>query len=125
MKTYPLYFQALVARDDTIVRKSFPAFFYADISESILESQAGRWLMRPPGSVVVLGGPEPAAGRGAGEDVSLTDHAVLGSQVEAVDSNAPKGSPQVIDMIETGIGWMPYRIGPSSGVNCAGVRYPA
>ena len=57
--------------------------------------------------------------------MSLTDHAVLGSQVEAVDSNAPKGSPQVIDMIETGIGWMPYRIGPSSGVNCAGVRYPA
>ena len=55
MKTYPLYFQALVARDDTIVRKSFPAFFYADISESILEAKRNGWLMRPPGSVVVLG----------------------------------------------------------------------
>ena len=55
VKTYPLYFQALVARDDTIVRKSFPAFFYADISESILEAKRNGWLMRPPGSVVVVG----------------------------------------------------------------------
>jgi hypothetical protein len=38
---------------------------------------------------------------------------------------APKGSPQVIDMIRTGLGWLPYRLAPSKGVNCARVNYPA
>jgi hypothetical protein len=37
----------------------------------------------------------------------------------------PKGSPEVIEMIRTGIGWLPYRLVTTKGVNCAGVSYPA
>jgi hypothetical protein len=38
---------------------------------------------------------------------------------------APNGSPEVIIMVQTGLGWLPYRMGTTKGVNCAGVHYPA
>ena len=125
VKTYPLYFQALVARDDTIVRKSFPAFFYADISEGILEAKRNGWIMRPPGSVVVLGVQSRPQGVVRVKTCRSQTTQYWDPKSKRWTLNAPKGSPQVIDMIETGIGWMPYRMAPSNGVSCAGVRYPA
>jgi hypothetical protein len=37
----------------------------------------------------------------------------------------PNGSPEVIEMVKTGIGWLPYRLATSTGVKCGGVHYPA
>lgn len=122
---YPLYFQALVTKDDTVLKKSFPSFFYADVSEAIVDAKRNGWTMRPPGSVVIVG------------TQSQPDHTVRvktcrSQTTQYWDPKAkkwtvvtPKGSPEVIEMIKTGIGWLPYRIAPSNGVSCAGVRYPA
>jgi hypothetical protein len=38
---------------------------------------------------------------------------------------APHGTPEVIEMVKTGLGWMPYRMATSKGVRCTGVQYPA
>jgi hypothetical protein len=123
--TYPLYFSALVARDDTIVRKSFPAFFYADISEGILEAKRNGWIMRPPGSVVVVGIQSQPEGVVRVKTCRSQTTQYWDPRSKHWTVVAPKGSPQVIDMVETGLGWMPYRMAPSTGANCARVHYPA
>ena len=81
--------------------------------------------MRPPGSVVVLGVQSQPQGVVRVKTCRSQTTQYWDPKSKRWTLNAPKGSTQVIDMIKTGIGWMPYRIGPSSGVNCAGVRYPA
>jgi hypothetical protein len=126
VKIYPLYFQALVARDSSIVRKNFPSFFYADVGLGIEEAKANGLVMRPPGSVVVVG-------TQALDEFGIVRVQTCRSQTteywnpksKAWDVVAPHGRPQAIDMIKTGIGWMPYRLGPSSGINCSRVHYPA
>jgi hypothetical protein len=123
--TYPLYFSALVARDDTVVRKSFPAFFYADISEGILEAKRNGWIMRPPGSVVVVGIQRQPEGVVRVKTCRSQTTQYWDPRSKHWTVVAPKGSPQVIDMVKTGLGWMPYRMAPSTGVNCARVHYPA
>jgi predicted small secreted protein len=124
MRSYPLYFQALVTKDDTILKKEFPSFWYADTSQAILDAQRNGWVMRPPGGVVVLNVKTT-------KDDSVVVTTCRSQSTEYWDPTAkgwtvvaPKGSPEVIEMIRTGLGWMPYRLATTKGVNCAHVHYP-
>jgi hypothetical protein len=123
--SYPLYFQALVTKDDTILRKQFPSFWYADTSQAIVDAKRNGWVMRPPGSVVVLG----VKSKSDGTAVVTTCRSQTTEYWDPKAKNwsvvAPKGSPQVIEMIQTGLGWLPYRLATSKGVNCSRVHYPA
>jgi hypothetical protein len=123
--SYPLYFQALVSKDDRILKKSFPSFFYADVSQGIQDAKRNGWVMKPPGSVVVVGARSTP-------DNTVVVQTCRSQTTQYWDPRArnwtvvtPKGSPEVIEMIKTGLGWMPYRLATSKGVNCAAVRYPA
>lgn len=126
VKTYPVYFNALVARDSSIIKSSFPAFFYADVSQGIDEAKAHGWVMRPPGSVVVVG-TEKQAKFGVVRVKTCRSQTTQFWDPKAKQWTlvTPRGLPQAIDMIQTGLGWMPYRLAPSQGINCAKVRYPA
>ncbi|WP_405058394.1 hypothetical protein OG474_37445 [Kribbella sp. NBC_01505] len=125
VQSYPLYFQALVSKDDTILRTKFPSFFYSDVSQEIVDARTQGWEMKPPGSVVVRGViTQP------NNVIRLTLCRSQTTQYWNPRTKqwvvaAPQGSPQVIDMIKTGLGWRPYRLAPTKGVTCAGVRYPA
>ena len=125
VQSYPLYFQALVTRDDTILKKSFPSFFYADTSQAIVDAQRNGWVMRPPGSVVVLGVQSQSDGTVRVKTCRSQTTQYWDPKAKQWTVVAPQGSPQVIDMIKTGLGWLPYRLAPSKGVNCARVNYPA
>lgn len=122
--SYPLYFQALVSKDDTILKKRFPSFFYEDVSEEIVDAKRNGWVMKPPGSVVVVGAK-------ATPDNTVAVQFCRSQTTQYWDPRAgnwvlvaPKGTPEVIEMIQTGVGWLPYRMATSKGVSCAGVRYP-
>nr|WP_238351328.1 hypothetical protein [Kribbella shirazensis] len=123
--SYPLYFQALVTKDDTILKKQFPSFFYADVSQAILDAQRNGWVMKPPGSVVVVGARSTPDNTVAVQTCRSQTTQYWDPKSRTWTVVAPKGSPEVIEMIKTGLGWMPYRLATSKGVNCAGVRYPA
>ncbi|WP_242001852.1 hypothetical protein [Kribbella steppae] len=125
VQSYPLYFQALVARDDSILKKSFPSFFYADTSQAIKDAQRNGWVMRPPGSVVVLGVQSQSNGTVRVKTCRSQTTQYWDPKAKAWTVPAPSGSPQVIDMIKTGVGWLPYKLASSKGVTCARVRYPA
>ena len=122
---YPLYFQALVTKDDTVLKKSFPSFFYADVSEAIVDARRNGWVMRPPGSVVIVGTQSQPDGTMRVKTCRSQTTQYWDLKAKKWTEVTPKGSPEVIDMILTGIGWLPYRIAPSSGVSCVGVHYPA
>ncbi|MEV0285150.1 hypothetical protein AB0H36_13660 [Kribbella sp. NPDC050820] len=125
VSSYPLYFQALVSKDDTILKKRFPSFFYADVSEGIVDAKRNGWIMRPPGSVVVVGARGQSDGTVRVQTCRSQTTQYWDPKARAWTVVAPKGSPEVIEMIKTGIGWLPYRLAPSKGVNCARVKYPA
>ncbi|GAB2645074.1 hypothetical protein [Kribbella swartbergensis] len=125
VQSYPLYFQALVDRDDTVLRKSFPSFFYADTSQAIVDAKRNGWIMRPPGSVVVLGVQSQSDGTVRVKTCRSQTTQYWDPKAKQWTVVAPKGSPQVIDMIKTGLGWLPYRLAPTKGVNCARVNFPA
>lgn len=123
--SYPLYFQALVTKDDTILKKQFPSFFYADVSQGIQDAKRNGWIMRPPGSVVVVGARSTPNNTVAVQTCRSQTTQYWDPKSRKWTVVAPKGSPEVIEMVKTGIGWMPYRLVTSKGVNCASVRYPA
>jgi hypothetical protein len=123
--SYPLYFQALVTKDDTILKKSFPSFFYADVSEEIVDAKRNGWVMRPPGSVVVMGTKSQPDGTVRVQMCRSQTAQYWDPKARRWAIVAPKGTPEVIEMVKTGIGWLPYRLAPSTGVNCGQVRYPA
>ncbi len=125
VNSYPLYFRALVSKDDTILKKRFPSFFYADVSPGILDAQRNGWIMRPPGSVVVVGARSQPDGTVRVQTCRSQTTQYWDPKGRAWTVVTPKGSPEVIEMIKTGIGWLPYRLAPSKGVSCAGVNYPA
>ncbi|MEV5967498.1 hypothetical protein AB0L70_37360 [Kribbella sp. NPDC051952] len=122
---YPLYFDALVKKDDTVLKKSFPSFFYADVSEVIVDAKRNGWVMRPPGSVVVVGTQGQSDGTVRVKTCRSQTTQYWDPKAKKWAEVAPKGAPEVIDMIKTGVGWLPYRLAPSTGVNCASVHYPA
>jgi len=123
--SYPLYFQALVSKDDTILKKRFPSFFYADVSQGIADAKRNGWVMKPPGSIVVVGARNTADGTVAVQTCRSQTTQYWDPKGRNWTVLTPKGSPEVIEMIQTGTGWMPYRLVTSKGVNCASVRYPA
>ncbi|MEU4291942.1 hypothetical protein AB0E63_27260 [Kribbella sp. NPDC026596] len=124
VSSYPLYFQALVSKDDTVLKKSFPSFWYADVSQAIFDAQRNGWVMRPPGSVVVMGVKSQQGGIVRVKTCRSQTTQYWDPKAKNWIEITPKGSPQVIDMVLTGRGWLPYRLAPSTGVNCSGVRYP-
>ena len=123
--SYPLYFQALVTKDDTILKKRFPSFFYADVSQGIQDAKRYGWIMKPPGSVVVMGVQNQSDGIVRVKTCRSQTTQYWDPKSRTWTVVTPKGSPEVIEMIKTGIGWLPYRLATSKGVNCASVRYPA
>jgi hypothetical protein len=123
--SYPLYFQALVSKDDTILKKKFPSFFYADVSQGIQDAQRNGWVMKPPGSVVVVGVKQTPDGTVAVQTCRSQTTQYWDPQARKWTVVTPKGAPEVIEMIKTGLGWLPYRLATTAGVNCASVRYPA
>ncbi|MFI5692298.1 hypothetical protein ACIA58_10705 [Kribbella sp. NPDC051586] len=123
--SYPLYFQALVSKDDTILKKKFPSFFYSDVSQGIFDAQRNGWVMKPPGSVVIVGAHSTKDGTVAVQTCRSQTTQYWDPKAKAWTVVTPRGSAEVIEMIETGIGWMPYRLATPKGVNCAGVHYPA
>ncbi|WP_410792428.1 hypothetical protein [Kribbella sp. C-35] len=122
--SYPLYFQALVSKDDTILKKRFPSFFYADVSQGIQDAKRNGWVMKPPGSVVVVGAKSTPDNTVAVQTCRSQTTQYWDPKSQTWTVVTPKGSPEVIEMIKTGVGWMPYRLATSKGVNCASVRYP-
>jgi hypothetical protein len=125
VKSYPLYFQALVAKDDSILRTQFPSFFYADVSEEIVDAKRNGWVMRPPGSVVVVGARSTSDSRVAVQMCRSQTTQYWDPKAKKWAVVAPQGTPEVFEMVRTGVGWLPYRVATSKGVNCAGVKYPA
>jgi hypothetical protein len=123
--SYPLYFQALVSKDDTVLKKRFPSFFYADVSPGIIDAQRNGWIMRPPGSVVVVGARSQPDGTVRVQTCRSQTTQYWDPKSRAWTVVSPNGSPEVIEMVKTGIGWLPYRLAPTKGVNCARVKYPA
>ena len=120
--SYPLYFQALVSKDDTVLKKKFPSFFYSDVSEGIFDAQRNGWMMRPPGSVVVDRRAKQHVGRHRrGADVPLADHAVLGPEGEEVDRGDTEGIARGDrdDPDRHRLAAVPAR--PDDGVSCSGV----
>jgi hypothetical protein len=125
VRSYPLYFKALVTKDDTVLKKQFPAFFYADVSEVIVDANRNGWVMRPPGSVVVLGVSNQPDGIIRVKTCRSQSTQYWDPKAKRWTVVAPKGTPQAIDMVQTGLGWLPYRVAPSSGISCGAVHYPA
>jgi hypothetical protein len=125
VSSYPLYFQALVSKDDTVLKKSFPSFWYADVSQAIFDAQRNGWVMRPPGSVVVIGVQNQSEGIVRVKTCRSQTTQYWDLKAKNWIDVTPQGSPQVIDMVRTGRGWLPYRLAPSTGVSCSGVHYPA
>jgi hypothetical protein len=123
--SYPLYFQALVSKDDTVLKKRFPSFFYSDVSQGIYDAQRNGWVMKPPGSVVIVGAKRTADGTVAVQTCRSQTTQYWDPKAKNWTVVTPKGSPEVIEMIQTGLGWLPYRLATTAGVKCAGVHYPA
>jgi hypothetical protein len=123
--SYPLYFQALVSKDDTILKKKFPSFFYSDVSQGIFDAQRNGWVMKPPGSVVIVGAKSTPDGTVAVQTCRSQTTQYWDPKARKWTVVTPNGSPEVIEMVKTGIGWLPYRLATSTGVKCGGVHYPA
>jgi hypothetical protein len=127
VRTYPTYFRALVARDANIVKNSFPGFFYTDTALDITEAKKSGLVMRPPGSIVVMGVEQQPYGVVRVRTCRSQRTQYWDPKMRQWAKVAPKGSPEVYDMVETGLGWMMYRVVTRSVrlYSCAAVRYPA
>lgn len=125
VKSYPVYFSALVARDADIVKNNFPAYFYADVQERIADAKRNGWVMKPPGSAVVVGtAPQPL--NVVRVRLCLSQRTQYWNPATKTWVVAgPRGVAQAIDMIQTGLGWLPYRLAPTRGMKCGKVRFPA
>jgi len=121
----PLYYEALVTKNVNIVKNKFPAYFYADAGQVIVDAKVNGWVMKPPGSVVVRGIANQPLGVVRVNTCRSQTTQYWNPKSKSWTLKTPSGQPQAIDMIKTGLGWLPYRIGPSSGISCAGVRFPA
>jgi hypothetical protein len=125
--TFPVYFKALVARDSKVVRSYFPGFFYADTAIGIDEAKRNGWVMRPPGSIVVVGVEQQPQGIVRLRTCRSQTTQYWNPKTRQWVIVAPKGAPDVYDMVKTGLGWMPYRQQQhiAKPYSCAKVHYPA
>jgi hypothetical protein len=123
---YPLYFEALVRRDSDIIKAEFPAYFYADTAQGIADAKASGWVMRPPGSVVVVGVEQRPFGVVRIRNCRSQATEYWDPRTRKWARSAPKGTPDLIDMMHTGDGWTMYRwMQPArAAFSCASVRYP-
>jgi hypothetical protein len=124
VKSYPLYFSALIARDSDIIKNNFPAYFYADTSQNVEDAKQNGWVMRPPGSVVVMGTSTQPLGIVRLKLCLSQTTQFWNPKTKSWVVAAPKGTPQAIDMVLTGLGWLPYRLAPTKGIACGKVHYP-
>lgn len=125
VQSYPVYFSALVARDSKIIQNNFPAYFYADTSQAVDDAKRNGWVMKPPGSVVVMGTSNQPLGIVRLKLCLSQTTQFWNPKTKSWVVPAPKGTPQALDMVRTGLGWLPYRVAPSKGISCGKVRYPA
>lgn len=124
---YPLYYQALVQRKSDIIKTSFPAFFYADTAVNIEAARQSGWVMRPPGSVVVVGTSNQPDGVIRVNLCRSQRMQWWNPKTRKWVIVAPRGTAEAIDMVRTGLGWTMYRLvrPVPKGINCSAVRYPA
>lgn len=127
MAKYPLYFRALVERNDNIVKTNFPAYFYLDVTNGIQTAKASGWVMRPPGSVVVMGVAQQPYGVVRLSICRSQTTQYWNPETRKWVKLTPKGAPEVIDMVQTGSGWTMYRkVFPiPKPFSCANVPFPA
>jgi len=123
---YPIYYKALMDRDEKVIKDTFPSFFYLDVVNSIHLAKSSGWVMRPPGSVVVMSVVQrPYKVVRLNLCVSQRTQ-YWNPKAKTWAKVAPKGMPEVIDMVETGLGWAMYRkLQPEKSYSCAAVRFPA
>nr|WP_238355095.1 hypothetical protein [Kribbella sandramycini] len=121
----PRYYDAMVAKDASLVKNKFPAYFFADAGQVIVDAKVNGWVMKPPGSVVVRGISSQPLGVVRVKTCRSQTTQYWNPKANAWALATPGGQPQAIDMIKTGLGWLPYKIGPAAGISCAGVKYPA
>lgn len=124
---YPVYFRALVRLDADIVKANFPAFFYADTANLIADAKAAGWVMKPPGSVVVVGVDAQPYGVVRVRVCRSQRTQYWNPKARKWVRTTPRGAPEAFDMIERGDGWTMYRwVQPAPAASsCATVRYPA
>jgi hypothetical protein len=124
---YRLYYQALVQRNSNIIKTSFPAFFYADTAVNIDAAKTSGWVMRPPGSVVVVGVAQQPYGVVRVNTCRSQTMQWWNPKARKWVVLAPRGTAEAIDMVHTGLGWTMYRmVRPvPKGINCSRVHYPA
>ena len=127
MRTYPVYFRALVERDSKIVLENFPFYFASDVSPNIAEARTSGWVMRPPGSVVVVGVEQRPFGVVRIRSCQSQTAGFWNPKTKSWVQEAPAGVPETVDMVERGDGWTMYRwLQPvPKPFSCAKVPYPA
>ncbi|HEU4946244.1 MAG TPA: hypothetical protein VFT31_03725 [Kribbella sp.] len=127
VNAYPVYFRALVQRDPKIIQANFPAYFASDVSPNIAGALRRGWVMRPPGSVVVVGVEQRPFGVVRIRSCRSQTAGFWNPKTRRWVQAAPKGVPETVDMVERGDGWTMYRwLQPvPKSFSCAKVHYPA
>lgn len=123
---YPIYYKAQADRNDAVIKDTFPAYFYLDVTDNIKQAKSNGWVMQPPGSVVVMS-VVPRPHRVVRLNLCLSQRTQYWKPKSRTwVKPAPQGLPKVIDMVETGMGWSMYReMKPDRPFSCAKVRFPA
>jgi hypothetical protein len=124
---YPLYFRALVQRDSKIILENFPFYFASDVSPNIARAVQRGWVMRPPGSVVVVGVERRPFDVVRIRSCRSQTAGFWNPRTKKWVQTAPAGVPETVDMVERGDGWTMYRwLQPvPKSFSCAKVHYPA
>ncbi|TWD84372.1 hypothetical protein FB561_5559 [Kribbella amoyensis] len=126
MAKYPVYYQALIDRDDAVIKETFPAYFYLDVTSNIKLAKSSGWVMRPPGSVVVMSLSQQPYNVVRVNLCASQATQYWNPKAKKWAKAAPQGIPEVIDMVKTGMGWSMYRRSkPAKPYGCAAVRFPA
>jgi hypothetical protein len=126
-KVYPLYYLALAQRDTKIVERNFPAYFLSDVAPLIATAKSRGWIMRPPGSVVVVGVEQRPFDIVRIRSCRSQTAGFWDPSTRKWVQSAPKGVPETVDMVKRGDGWTMYRWYQPvpKPFSCAAVRYPA
>lgn len=124
---YPIYFKALVDRDDAVLRSTFPAYFHADVEAQIAVAKKAGWVMKPPGSIVLRKVEKQADGKVRIGSCRSQRTEYFDPATKKWIRSAPKGTPDVIIMAPLNDTFVMYRWMGSrnAGFTCAGIPYPA
>ena len=126
-RTYLMYYEALAQRDTKIVERNFPAYFLSDVAPLIAMAKSSGWIMRPPGSVVVVGVEQRPFDIVRIRSCRSQTAGFWDPRTRKWVQSAPKGVPETVDMVKRGDGWTMYRWYQPvpKPFSCAAVRYPA